>query len=425
MNDNDILKYVKHDFNTIKDDVLFLANPENITRSSLTRLFSNCGTKQDPVTKEITVIPAKYRITDFFDLPANILPNQPNPIKDTTFGIFIFNSFIIAHAFGDKLAYMNVAFNDDNMDKLLSTLADLIVKKIITVPEFGKFCNTLVWLGYQTELFMPGISEALIIPNKEVTELKVKLLNEHPELTEKRTMSAVETGEYVDKIEKPLLNEAANIRKNNYAGRIYDLGKPSFGNNYKNNNITNGPMFDPSTGDYKINTNSFNEGIDDWNFDILANKTMMGSYNRGVNTQIGGTYAKYVGIMMQALVTGPKDSDCGTKDYINFEVTSKNYKTIEYNYALINGKEIELTMDVLKSLIGKTIKMRSPIFCKSKKYICNHCIGNRSYIMGIKNLGLTGNIPLDAQKLKSMKSIHNASLKTFPIKLEKYISVDF
>lgn len=425
MNDSDILKYVKHDYEKIKDDVLFLANPDNITRTSLTKLFSNKATKQDPVTKEITVVPPKYRITDYFDLPANIIANQPEAIKDTTFGLFIFNAFVIAHAFGSKIAYINTTINDKGIEKIQSTLAKLIIKKEISVQEYAIFCNTMVWLGYQTELFMPGISESMIIPNKQVNKMKKELLKEHPEMLERKTMTSIETGKYVDKIEKPLLEEAAKIRKNDYAGRLYDLGKPSFGNNYKNNNITNGPMFDPSTGQYKINENSFNDGINSWNFDILANKTMVGSYNRGVNTQIGGTYAKYVGIMMQTLVTGPKDSDCGTKGYLDFYVTDKNAKTIEYNYALINGKEVELNSELLKSLIGKTIKMRSPIFCKAKNYICNHCVGNRSYIMGIKNLGLAGNIPLDAQKLKSMKSIHNASLNTFPITIEKYLTVDF
>jgi hypothetical protein len=76
-------------------------------------------------------------------------------------------------------------------------------------------------------------------------------------------------------------------------------------------------------------------------------------------------------------------------------------------------------------VIGKIIKMRSPIFCKSKQYLCNHCIGNRSYILGIKNLGLTGNIPLDSQKLKSMKSVHDVSIHTVSVDLNTYITEDF
>lgn len=425
MNDNDILKYVKHNFEDIKDDVLFLANPENITRSSLTRLFSNQGTKQDPVTKEISIVPAKYKCTDYFDLPANILPNQTEPIKDTTFGIFIFNSFILCQAFGGKLAYINIAITDKKLETLESNIAKLIIDKKITIDEFGTFCNTLVWLGYQTELFMPGISLNLIIPNDDVMKMKKQLFKEHPELIEHKTVNSVAVGEYHDKIEVPLLKEAEKIRENDYSGRLYDLDKPSFSNNYKNNNITNGPLPDPSTGGYKINENSFNEGVNAWNFDILANKSMIASYSRGVNTQIGGTYAKYVGIMMQTVVAGEKGSDCGTKGYLDFRVTKENKKSIEFDYALINGKEIELTMDILNQLVGKTIKIRSPLFCKDKRYLCNKCLGNRSYYLGLKNIGLSGNIPLDAEKNKSMKKMHNMAIKTVQININDYINVEY
>lgn len=425
MNDYDILKYVKLDYENIKEDVLFLANPDNITRSSLTRLFSNRGTKQDPVTKEISIEPAKYRCTDYFDLPANILPNQPESVKDTTFGIFIFNSFIIAQAFGSKLGYMNVAITEDNLDLLESRIANLIIDKKITIDEFGIFCNTLVWMGYQTELFMPGISLNLIIPNNNIMKMKKELFKEHPELIEKKVVNSIVVGEYHDKIEVPLLDEAEKLRQSDYSGRLYDLGKPSFSNNYKNNNITNGPLPDPSTGEYKINENSFHEGINAWNFDILANKSMIASYSRGVNTQIGGTYAKYVGIMMQTVVAGEKGSDCGTKGYLDFKVTKGNKKSIEFNYALINGKEIELTMDILNKLVGKTIKMRSPLFCKDKKCLCNHCLGNRAYYLGLKNIGLSGNIPLDAQKLRSMKAMHNMAIKTTPIDINDYLITEY
>ena len=215
MNDNDILKYVKHDYAEIKDVVALLANPDNITRSSLTELFSNKGAKQDPATKEITVVPPKYRVTDYFDLPANILPNQSSAVKDTTFGIFIFNSLVIANAFGSKVAYINKTIGKKEFDSLHAKIADCIIKKIITVAEFGKYCNALTWLGYQTELVMPGMSTELIIPNAEVTKLKEQLLNENPKFKEKKLMNNVEVNEYLTKIEDPLKKKAKEIKETN------------------------------------------------------------------------------------------------------------------------------------------------------------------------------------------------------------------
>ena len=76
---------------------------------------------------------------------------------------------------------------------------------------------------------------------------------------------------------------------------------------------------------------------------------MVGSYCRGVNTQIGGTYAKYVGVMMQTVVTGPHGSDCGSKHYLKYKITSETSKIIEYAYGIIGGKEVMLTTDIINA----------------------------------------------------------------------------
>ena len=415
MNDNDILVYKKYNFDDIKEIVLFLANPKNINRTSLTNIFSNKCSKQDPKTGEISVTAPKYKITDYFDLPAKVLPNQPTEVKDTTLGIFLFNSYVLCQAFGEKIQYVNETLNEKWCGKIQNELAKLIIEKQLTTEQYAKFTSYSVWLGYQNEIVMPGMSVDLIVPPKEVTDLKKTLMKEHPELVEKKVVDIPTVSAYHDKIEKPLLDKAEEVRDNNYAGRIYEMKKPSFGNNYKNRSITNGAMFDPVSGKYKINTNSFNEGIDEWNFDVLANKCMVASYNRGVNTQIGGTYAKYVGIMMQTVRAGPKGSDCGSKNYVKLQVTDDNKDIIVSSYGLIDGKDTLITDAIAKKLVGKTISLRSPLFCKNPHYLCNKCIGNRFYDLGIENIGLTTNVPLDAQKLKSMKSMHDVSINTITV----------
>ena len=422
MNDNDTLKYNKLKFDDIKDVIEHLKDPKNISRSYLTELFSNRQGNRDD-NGRIEVLPARYRCTDYFDLPANTLICQPNEVKDTTLGIFVFNSLCINNAFGGKVGYVNAALNDKNREDLIDKIGAAILKDQLSVKEFAEFINAVVWLGYQNELFMPGISLDLIVPNKEIAKLKLKLLNEHKHLTERKAMTNVEVAEYADKIEKPLLAKAKEISENNYAGKLFELGKPTIGNQYKNSNITNGPIQDPTTGKYKINTNSYNEGINDWNFDVLANKSLMASYCRGVNTQVGGTYAKYVGILMQTVKAGPRGSDCHTKGYLDFEVTKFNKSTIEFNYAIIDGgdKEVILTEQILNGLVGKRIKMRSPIFCKNPNYLCNHCIGERTYLLGITNIGLTGNIPFDTQKNISMKAAHDVTVKAYDANVEDFV----
>lgn len=419
MNDNDILKYRKHNFEDIKDILETMKDPKKVSRTLLNNLFSNVGKKLPDGTTEVR--PPKYRITDYFDIPANMLVNQPKAVKNTTFGLFLYNAFVLADLLKDTIEYINVAIDGDNFETIVNALGTLILHQKLPMEVFSKFCSRTVWLGYQSELFMPGMSVELIIPNKEVKKLKVKLLNENPEFLERNTIDITQVGKFGTTIEAPLLEEAARIRKENYAGRLYDMGKPTFGNNYKNMNVINGVLPDPVTGTYKINENCYNEGINDWNFDMLANKTMSASYARGVGTQVGGTYAKYVGIMMQTLRAGPKNSDCDTKMYVNFEVTKKNREIILYTYGLIDGKLTMISDPISRQLVGKTIKIRSPLFCKMKDCLCNKCLGDKFYLLGIENIGLTTNIPLDSQKLKSMKSMHDMTIKPYPVNPKEYM----
>lgn len=416
----DINKYVKRKYEDIKEDIARLSIVDNITTDLLTELFSARAVEQDD-SGEITVGEPKYRITDWFDLPANVLGNQPEPVE-TTFGIFIFNSLVISNAFHNKINYRNDELNKKNFGNLNSEISRLIVEKQISVEEYGEYVNTILWLGYQTELFMPGVSTTIVIPRKSVKELKVKLLKQHPEFQDtSKNITTDEIAKYVDEIEKPLLDEAKKEIEKDPASRLYDLKKPSFGNNYKNGVIENGPMMDTRIGGYRLNNNSFQDGSNADNFDLLANKAMFSSYSRGVNTAKGGTYAKYTNSMMQSVVLDKPGSDCGSNYYTNYTVTKSNEISIRYNYALIDGKLQLLDPDLLQKLIGKTIKMRSPLYCKSKTGICNKCVGNSFYMIGIKNIGLTSNIPMNASLNKSMKAMHDLSVKTTLVNPKDFI----
>ena len=73
---------------------------------------------------------------------------------------------------------MNVTMSKDNFGKLNSKLGMLLMEGKITVDEFAVYQNTVCWMGYNTEIFTPGVSAALIIPNPEVKKLKEQLFKE-------------------------------------------------------------------------------------------------------------------------------------------------------------------------------------------------------------------------------------------------------
>lgn len=60
--------------------------------------------------------------------------------------------------------------------------------------------------------------------------------------------------------------------------------------------------------------------------------------------------------------------------------------------------------------IGKTVKMRLPSVCCGKK-LCNRCAGDRFYMLGIENVGLTNGRVSNSLLRARMKQAHDATVR--------------
>ena len=77
-------------------------------------------------------------------------------------------------------------------------------------------------------------------------------------------------------------------------------------------------------------------------------------------------------------------------------------------------------METLNKLVGKVIQIRSPLYCQNTK-ICNKCIGDLPYILGVENIGLTASSIGSHYLNYQMKSFHDASIKVSEVNLETMI----
>lgn len=84
------------------------------------------------------------------------------------------------------------------------------------------------------------------------------------------------------------------------------------------------------------------------------------------------------------------DEDCGTTNYVRYNVTKRNYSGIVGKHIYDEtGKTVRVTKDMAVSLVGTTIKMRSPLTCKGRRGVCACCGGdifrniNRNANLGI------------------------------------------
>lgn len=101
--------------------------------------------------------------------------------------------------------------------------------------------------------------------------------------------------------------------------------------------------------------------------------------------------------------------DCGSTQLVKFDVTEKNYKNLIGKVIYEDGKKVYLVKDNLKSYIGKTIYMRSPMTCRYRHGVCETCGGlifkniNRKINLGI--LSAVHVIEPTTQKILSAKHL--------------------
>lgn len=407
------------DENYINTLLTTFKEPKDVTIKNLQEFFSNkiIRDENDPFKIKKVSLP-RYFTTDEFKLKKDTLPCVKKDII-TSVGCYIFNLYTLYH-FGDRIDYFNEEITPGNLEKLQQKIIDLMLKHLVTAAEFGKFQTRAERIGFKGTLWNPGQSFDFVKVNPEVAKQKPILL--------KKWREAVDAGEdpttsYVIMVEKPLLEIVKNTMNKNESWPIYERGgKPKFGNMYKNCAVSMGPVYDPVTGTYKIAENSFMEGIDNNMVPTYANIQVDAAYNRAVNTQDGGAKTKQIFAAMQSVKLNPKrGSDCGSRRYILKEITEKNIKENLLRYIRTDdGKLVKLTDENKDQFIGKTVKMRSPLFCCGEDY-CNICAGDYFYELGIVNIGNTTVRASSTILQKSLKAMHDVSVNAVEIEPWKYI----
>lgn len=336
----------------------------------------------------------------------------------TTFGIWIFNIFFIqgfgfAKIFG---GYINENINTDIFEDLHQQLLYAMLEDRIDVENYKKFIQYCDFIMPWESFLSPSHTEAILACTKEINKMKAKLIKEHKEELEKGNAVVAE------QIEKQILDYVTDtLLKDDPALDPYLSGAGgSLGNNFKNMFIMKGAIrnTDPQAEqEFTISTSSFIDGFSTEDYATLAKSLSGGPYSRAKKTEIGGYWEKLVEAALNTVVIDKEGSECGSDRYIETTLTKKNARMFMYSYMIkSNGKLEELTQENLNKYLGKKIKFRSTLFCKNTDgSVCNCCAGNFFTRRGTKNIGLAcASIPT-VLKLKSMKKMHDSTVKTVEI----------
>ena len=388
--------------------------PEDITFSKLVEWFGNLA---DEEKNKVTIDKSKFNMTDTFTLTHKEYPLVEGTIE-TTLGRLMYTKIIVEGCdFGHILGYINFVINDGGNSKIENTISEALINDKITVAQMFKYTNTRDWLGLQLHgVITTSFTLNSIKVPPEVKKLKKELITKYKK--------ELDEGDPVvsEMIEKALVKKATEVLKDDIGMDLYVSGaRGSIGNNYKNNNLYRGAIYNNLTDRFDIVTNSLMDGLDKKDIAAHSNTIITGAYPKAVGTQVSGALAKTLLAAMQSEVLGEKDSDCGSKGYITIKIPEKKFSDFLYRYIIEGNKLVMLDDDNIKNYIGKEVKLRSPMFCigvGKDKCLCNKCAGDFYYKIGKKNIGLLCSRPAETTKVLGMKKFHSNLIENYQIDVD-------
>ena len=152
--------------------------------------------------------------------------------------------------------------------------------------------------------------------------------------------------------------------------------------------VCKGILQDPQGNFLSVNE-SLMEGLDPQGNFYQGFGARKGMMDRSRATAMTGyMYRKFI-YAMASVTYDPEIRDCGTTKTVSVNINDSNAKLLEFRYIVDNGKLVCLTRDVMPKYIGKTVNLRSPIYCRSHK-LCKACYGDLMHVYNTKFVGILG-----------------------------------
>lgn len=401
---------------------IFKLTDEDITKSFLVSNFAN--TDKDAVlsTETLVLIDEKLlkelnhpflqmkNISTFFNKKVKI----SRIITNLFFGGVRFNFTDDENVHKEGTLYQFFNFVDAPYTKKVftsnynSVISRLFIYKEIDDEAVSDYINRIQWYGYTLAIFMmPSLDYKTIVPDTDMKKDVKDTLDKNRDIIESKDVFRFSD------IERGLLEKASTkLDSIGATGKyIYDSGfNGVFSNNYKVTSMFRGvTMQSDDASKYHISTSSLVDGVSKKDIPAFADIAVAGAAGRALDTQKGGYLTKVFNAAFQAIVADARDTDCGTTGFNTILLTDKNFQQYEFRFIVDGNKLVMLSKDVRDKYVGKTVKMRTPMSCRSRK-LCHHCLGDKTYRLKISKLGLhVSRISARLMNL-SMKAFHNMSV---------------
>lgn len=343
---------------------------------------------------------SRHNTWDTINVPANYFYDGQESFT-TTIGRFIFNKFVLfGSAVISETKYIDIELGKSGIGIVDQLLGQLYLNDKINRSQFDNYIDRRDNLGYWLNgMLAHSISIKMSKPLPEIEKMKKELYKKYEKEITARDLPTM------NKIEKELIAYAKEILKDDPGMDLYLSGDLDFNNNYKNNSILKGPVFNELTNEYDFVETSFMNGIDVKDLPAHANSIVAGAYPSSIATKDAGYMGKQLLALLQMMEIDEHDTDCGTKRTIPITVTAKNKNELIDSYIVEGGQLHLLTNKNIGSYLGQTLDFRSPMACITKK-ICNKCAGELFYKLDVRQIGLLGVAISHADLNMNLKAKH-------------------
>lgn len=292
----------------------------------------------------------------------------------TTYGNVLFNQMVLVWPFGNKIEYMEGAITVPRVEKIIEArLTDDPPEgtaedpDAIYVHEYKRYNDAIFNLAGYTQLCVPSASPKTMTSDPAIAVRRDELLREYADRLQDPVVQA--------KIDAELIAMDRAWMKGDDGEGFYIKAK-SYDVVRKKTFLLQGAAqgFDVA-GD--VIPTSLNEGWKIENLPAMGNSLREGSYSRGALTALGGEATKFNYRIFQN--TGITEDDCGSKMGLRVSLHEGNIKNYISSSILTDDLGlIELTEENLSTFKGKTVSMRSPIYCRAPgANFCAVCMGRK------------------------------------------------
>lgn len=333
---------------------------------------------------------------------------------DTTVGRIVANKTLLEYNFGDKLEYINKKFSISDIEK---ELAKRLKDKSISTHEYLRFTDATIFLTGLTSITNVSATFKNILPPPNIDKIKKDLIDQYnKKYGPKWVNDRLRVVEYVEELKKV---DAEWLKDDPTNNRL--IGKKIKDNARVKSYLTFGPEVgftkDGSEMTFVQNSLSDQYPKDKKQITAIYNSIRSGSYDRGQETQKGGVAAKDILRALSNYVIAGED--CGSKIGKTVLVTESNIESLKNRYMIQGGKTV--LIEDPKKYLGKTIELRSPMYCKNKESTyCKKCVG--ALMSDFKSaISLIGTDVSNILLTISMKSMHSNVVTLHKLDLKEII----